>query len=164
MKIEGNMDLSKREKRRLRIDKLRHESHSAQEEYNQRIEQHSQSLNQQASAKKSRLYFIAAVVGVVILGIVAFSAYSYSKPGPYDSFAKCLTEKGAVMYGAMDWCKYTQGQRAMFGKSFKYVDYHEFNELPGIRKTPTWVIGGQWHENAQSFGKLAELTGCKLGG
>jgi hypothetical protein len=66
------------------------------------------------------------------------------------------------MYGAMDWCKYTQGQKAMFGKSFKYIYYHEFNELPGIKKTPTWVINGAWHENAQSFEKLEALTGCKL--
>ena len=67
-----------------------------------------------------------------------------------------------VMYGAMEWCKYTQGQRAMFGKSFKYINYHEFTELPGISKTPTWVINGKWYENAQSFDKLSGLTGCKI--
>ena len=66
------------------------------------------------------------------------------------------------MYGAMDWCKFTQAQKGMFGKSFKYINYHEFQELPGIKKTPTWVIKGVWHENVQSFDKLAALTGCKL--
>ena len=95
----------------------------------------------------------------------------YKEPGIYtndaikmyfDNFAKCISDKGAVMYGAMEWCKYTQGQRAMFGKSFKYVNYHEFTELPGIMKTPTWVIDGKWYENAQSFDKLSGLTGCKI--
>ena len=101
-------------------------------------------------------------VAIVILLIVAYSVYSFTKPGPYDNFAKCLNEKGAVMYGAMDWCKYTQGQKAMFGKSFKYINYHDFQDLPGIKKTPTWVINGAWHENVQPFDKLAALTGCKL--
>ena len=66
------------------------------------------------------------------------------------------------MYGAMDWCKYTQAQKAMFGKSFKFINYHEFNELQGIKKTPTWVINGAWHENVQPFDKLSALTGCKV--
>src|SRR3989344_7499035 len=150
------MELSKREKRRLKLDKLRQESHESQKEYEQRLEHQKELHQSHEKSKKSRYYIIGAVIGILVLSILAYSVYSVNRPGPYDSFAKCLAEKGAVMYGAMDWCKYTQGQRAMFGKSFKYVDYHEFNELPGIRKTPTWVIGGQWHENAQSFGKLAE--------
>ena len=68
------------------------------------------------------------------------------------------------MYGAMDWCKFTQGQKAMFGRSFKHINYHEFDELPGIKTTPTWVINGEWHENVQTFDKLAALTGCRVQG
>ena len=154
------MELTKREKRRLRLEKLRHGSAEAQQDYEQRAEQQKQALQQKPS--KSKYYVIAAVVGIVILATAAYSVYSINKPGPYDSFAKCLTEKGAVMYGAMDWCKYTQGQKGMFGKSFKFVNYHEFSELPGIKKTPTWVINGAWHENVQPFDKLAALTGCKI--
>ena len=26
----------------------------------------------------------------------------------------------------------------MFGNSFKYINYHEYKDLPGIKKTPTW--------------------------
>lgn len=156
------MELTKREKRKLKLEKLRQESHTAQQEYEQRLEQKKQSHQQQEKSKKSKYYIIAAVIGVIILTTAAYSAYSINKQGPYDNFAKCLTEKGAVMYGAMDWCKYTQGQKAMFGKSFKYINYHEFQDLVGIKKTPTWVINGAWHENVQSFGKLAELTGCKI--
>ncbi len=156
------MELTKREKRRLRLEKLRQESQESQKEYEQRLEQQKQILGQQGKGVKSKYYIIASIIGVVILATAAYSIYSINKPGLYDNFAKCLNEKGAVMYGAMDWCKYTQGQRAMFGKSFKYINYHEFQDLPGIKKTPTWIINGAWHENVQSFDKLAALTGCKI--
>ena len=154
------MELTKREKRRLRLGKLRQQSHEAQKEHEQRLEQ--QAAQGQSKPSKSKYYIIAAVIGILVLATAAYSVYSINKPGPYDDFAKCISEKGAVMYGAMDWCKYTQAQKAMFGKSFKYIAYHEFNDLPGIRKTPTWVINGAWNENVQSFDKLAALTGCKL--
>jgi len=155
------MELTKREKRRLRLDKLRQQSHEAQQEHEQKIE-HQKLQEQQKVPGKFKYYAIASVMVVVILAVATYSIYAINKPGQYDSFAKCLTDKGAVMYGAMDWCKYTQAQKAMFGKSFKYVNYHEFNELPGIRKTPTWVIKGAWQENVQPFDKLGALTGCKV--
>ena len=155
------MELTKREKRRLKLEKLSQQSQEAQTEYEQKLEQQRQSQEQNTSSK-SKYYTIAVVIGVIILTIAAYSVYSINKPGLYDNFAKCLTDKGAVMYGAMGWCKFTQGQKAMFGKSFKYVNYHEFQELPGIKKTPTWVINGAWYENAQSFEKLAALTDCKV--
>ena len=152
------MELTKREKRKLRLEKLRQESHEAQQEFEQRQEQ----KQQFQEPKRSKFKYYMTAVAIVILLIVAYSVYSFTKPGPYDNFAKCLNEKGAVMYGAMDWCKYTQGQKAMFGKSFKYINYHDFQDLPGIKKTPTWVINGAWHENVQPFDKLAALTNCKL--
>ena len=155
------MELTKREKRKLRLEKLRQESQEAQKEYEQRVDQQKQ-IQGQSKGIKSKYYIIAAVIGIIILATAAYSVYSINKPGPYDNFAKCLTEKGAVMYGAMSWCKYTQGQKAMFGKSFKYINYHEFNDLAGIKKTPTWVINGAWHENVQSFEKLSALTKCKI--
>lgn len=155
------MELSKREKRRLRLEKLRHESQEIQKGHEQRLEQQKQA-QEQSKSSKLKYYLIAAAIGIAILAAAAYSAYSINKPGPYDNFAKCLAEKGAVMYGAMDWCKFTQAQKAMFGKSFKHINYHEYQDLPGIKKTPTWVISGAWHENVQSFDKLAALTGCRL--
>ena|SRR3989338_3520152 len=105
--------------------------------------------------------------GVVVTIIVILAVVRESTPGPYDNFAKCLNEKGAVMYGAMGWCKYTQGQKAMFGKSFKYINYKEFTEYPTdqygeIKKTPTWIINGKAYENTQSFERLEELTECTV--
>jgi len=154
------MELSKREKRRLRLEKLRQQSRQAQAEHEQRLEQ--KQAHEQKAPGKTKYYAIAALIGVIIIAAVTYSVYSLGRPGQYDNFAKCLNEKGAVMYGAMDWCKFTQAQKAMFGSSFKYINYHEFNELPGIKKTPTWVINGAWHENVQPFGKLAAETGCSI--
>ena len=155
------MELTKREKRRLRLEKLRQQSHEVQQEHEQKLE-HQKLQEEQKGSGKSKYYVISSVIGIIILAVAAYSIYAINKPGPYDSFAKCLAEKGAVMYGAMDWCKYTQAQKAMFGKSFKFINYHEFNELQGIKKTPTWVINGAWHENVQPFDKLSALTGCKV--
>ncbi len=153
------MELSKREKKKLKLEKLRQESHEAQKEHEQRLEAQMQASPEH---KKSKWKVYVGVIGVIIIALVSYSVYSATRSGPYDNFAKCLTEKGAVVYGAIDWCKYTQGQRAMFGNSWKYLNYQDFTKLPGIKKTPTWVINGKWYENVQPFGKLAELTGCKL--
>lgn len=155
------MELTRREKRRLRLGKIRQQSQEAQKEYEQNIGQQRQ-IQEQSKAPKSKYYVIAALIGIVILAAAAYSVYSINKPGQYDNFAKCLSKNGAVMYGAMGWCKYTQAQKAMFGKSFKYISYHEYGDLPGIKKTPTWVVNGAWQENVQPFDRLAALTGCKL--
>jgi len=100
---------------------------------------------------------------IILILIVTIWTYSYyALPGPYDNFAKCLSDKGAVMYGAISWCKYTQGQAAMFGKSFKYVNYHDESELEGIKTRPTWVINGKRYETVQSFQTLSSITNCKI--
>lgn len=155
------MELTKREKRKLRLEKLRQQSSEAQREHEQHIEHQSQ-IGEAPRSTKTKYYAIAIFIGLIIFAGLAYSIYSYLRPSSLDDFAKCLSEKGAVMYGAMDWCKYTQAQKGMFGNSFKYINYHEYKDLPGIKKTPTWVINGAWHENVQSFDKLASLTGCRL--
>jgi len=155
------MEPTKREKRKLRLEKLRQESQETQKENEQRLEQYKQ-IEKESKSKKTKHFAIAGIVGLILVAGIVYSLYSYFKPGSVDDFAKCLSDKDAVMYGAMDWCKYTQAQKAMFGNSFKYINYHEYKDLPGIKKTPTWVINGAWHENVQSFDRLAALTGCKL--
>ena len=144
------MNLSKRERRKLRQQNINPES----------VQQSAPVIH--AEPKKNRLKYYLYGLGIPILLAVAYSAYSVIQPGPYDSFAKCLTEKGAVVYGAIDWCHFTQAQKAMFGSSWKYLDYRDFTKLQGIKKTPTWVIKGVWYENVQSFDKLSSITGCKI--
>ncbi len=107
--------------------------------------------------KKRLIHASFALIALVVLGL--FFVKKVTAPGPYDDFAKCLKEKGAAMYGA-DWCQYTQEQKGMFGGSFKYLDYHDYQERSDIKKTPTWIINGKLYERVQSFEKLSELTGC----
>ena len=117
--------------------------------------------------KKPWIKFVLIGFGAIVALIVILAIGYAMTPGPYDNFTKCLSEKGATVYGAMGWCKYTQGQKAMFGKSFKYVDYYEHTEYPtekygDIKKTPTWIIGGKVYENTRSLEELSTLTGCPL--
>ena len=144
------MELSKRERRKLRQQNIRPEA----------IQESAPAIR--AEPKKSKLKVYLVGLAVLIVLAAAYSVYSILQPGPYDSFAKCLTEKETVVYGAIEWCHFTQAQKAMFGSSWKYLDYQDFTKLPGIKKTPTWVIKGVWYENVQSFDKLASITGCKL--
>ncbi|MBI2548221.1 hypothetical protein HYW21_02625 [Candidatus Woesearchaeota archaeon] len=111
-------------------------------------------LNQEQTKRKQKIMII---VVVAIIALVAAVVYSMLSPGKYDEFAKCLAEKGAIMYGE-DWCPYTRAQKDMFGKSFKYVNYEV---KTGLRVRPTWVINGEVYETVQSFDRLAELTGCR---
>jgi len=61
-----------------------------------------------------------------------------------DAFAKCLTEKGFTMYGA-EWCSHCKAEKAMFGSSFKYINYVECPDNlqlcidKGIAGYPTWI-------------------------
>ncbi len=91
---------------------------------------------------------------------------------PLDRFAKCLTDKGAAMYGVF-WCDHCHEQKELFGDSFKYVKYVECvtQDAPrtlipeckaqGIKHTPTWIFGdGSRLEGTQSLATLASKTGC----
>ena len=65
------------------------------------------------------------------------------------------------MYGA-SLCKYTAGQKAMFGNSMRLIDYRDFTEDPNVEITPTWLINGAYYQNVQTFDRLSALTGCSL--
>lgn len=83
------------------------------------------------------------VLGTVL--VVLFIGWYVFVPGKYDDFARCLSEKGVVMYGA-EWCSRCMDQKVVFGKSFKYVSYVECPHNPslckekGVEKYPTWII------------------------
>ena len=117
---------------------------------------------QDSTKTKSKKIFLAvAVIIIAVVILIGYSAYANSiAPGPYDNFAKCLTEKGAVMYGAIEWCKYTKEQANMFGKSFKFLDYRDYKQGENIKITPTWIINSERYEKVQGFDRLASLTGC----
>ena len=66
---------------------------------------------------------LIVVAIIVILFVIGGSGPSYARED-IDVFAQCLTEKGAVMYGAF-WCPHCADVKKMFGESFRYVEYVE---------------------------------------
>ena len=135
-----------------------------------------EALNQHNLAKhkikeKKKINFRKyAVLSLVVL-IMVFSlasVYSFTKkPGQYNEFAKCLTERGAVIYGN-DFCQYTAKQLNYFGKSKEYLNYikcidnKELCDSKGIKITPTWEINGEMYKQVQTFERLSVITGCQV--
>jgi len=114
----------------------------------------------------SVIILILAVIALAFIKISESQQISYN----YDTFAQCLTEKGAVMYGAK-WCSHCKAQKAMFGDSFKYIKYVECPDEKNIQIClendvqgyPTWIIGTSTKlEGEVSFEKLSEVSGCSL--
>ena len=113
---------------------------------------------------------ILLVLGVVLV-IVKYSINN--APGQYDQFAQCLTESGAIMYGAY-WCPHCQNQKKSFGNSFKYVKYIECDargndgnpaacEAANVNTYPTWIFAnGERREGEVPLTELAIRSGCGL--
>ena len=137
-------------------------------ESEQSLSQHNQSKHAHVETKINyRKYFLIGIA-IAIVVLVSFSAYSYStRPGKFNEFAKCLTEKGAVVYGN-DFCSYTAKQLNYFGNSQVYlnytkcIDHKKLCDDKGITITPTWEINGSYYTQVQTFERLSEITGCKI--
>ena len=109
--------------------------------------------------------------------VIVFFLYWYfigfeSENGKYDSFARCLTEKGVVMYGT-DWCVFCREQKNMFGNSFRFINYvncdpynnkQQIDECKkeNIRVYPTWKIKDKKIEGLQPLDVLSEVSNCSL--
>ena len=126
--------------------------------------------------KSIKQYLVWSVIGVVVLIAVVLLVNYIEQPNPsvnYDSFVKCLKEKGAVFYGAF-WCPVCKKQKEMFGKSAKSLSYVECSTSDGkgqlqackdrnIRGYPTWVF----KDGSRELGelkpeRLSEKTNCPL--
>ncbi|HLC65549.1 MAG TPA: hypothetical protein VJI46_05505 [Candidatus Nanoarchaeia archaeon] len=105
--------------------------------------------------------------------LLALAVASGCSTKNYDTFAKCLSEKGVKMYGAY-WCSHCENQKEMFGDSWKYVNYVECS-LPnrggqtGICKDakiegyPTWEFAdGSRLSGELSFETLSQKSGCQI--
>lgn len=106
---------------------------------------------------------VAAIVAVVFLLPKQIS----SKYKNLDTFAQCLSDKGAVMYGAY-WCSHCKAQKAEFGSAFEYINYVECTEKPdqctaaGVEGYPTWKIASTTLVGQQPLEILASETSCLL--
>jgi hypothetical protein len=154
--------MAKRKKRTLQFVKSKEQLLKEQEQNKKRALDIEQYKKQKEQRKKYVIYGSILAVLILMTAIGMRTYVNRTKTEQWDDFAKCLTEKGAVMYGNMQTCKYTQHQAGMFGSSFKYLNYKDFSENSDVRITPTWYINGEKLEGEQSFETLAEKTGCKI--
>ena len=137
---------------------------------------HEQQIQEKIKREKNKKLIkkisIYSILVIVIAAILYISISSASKPGKYDDFAKCLTEKDVKEYGAF-WCPNCAKQKEMFGKSFQYVTYIECdargkNPQPSLCKEknikgyPTWEYNETFLEGVQSLEELSQWTGCSL--
>lgn len=121
------------------------------------------------------IYYFVALLAVV--GI-AWLIMTPGKPGKYDDFAKCIKDKGVQFYGAF-WCPHCQVQKAMFGKSSKYLPYIECSTPDGksqvqnctdhgVTSYPTWFFPSNSSSTPEkvtgeiSLADLSQKTSCVL--
>lgn len=126
--------------------------------------------------KKTNVTVIISLAIIVFIAVIAAQWYfSVQLPttGVYDTFAQCLTEKGAIFYGTF-WCPHCKDQKELFGSSMEYVTYVECStpdgnaQMPvctaaGIDGYPTWVFAdGIKVSGTQTLKFLSEKTSCPL--
>ncbi len=115
--------------------------------------------------KKNLIYGIILLIVVVVILYLAVDWML--SPGEFDEFAQCLTSKGVIMYGT-DWCPHCKEQKALFGKSFQFIDYRNCNlkreecTAMGVQGYPTWLINGEKYAGERSPEILSKLSGCSL--
>jgi hypothetical protein len=123
------------------------------------------------SGEKRRKYLTWG--GVLILLVAAYCAGWYYKNHEYDAFAKCLSARGAKMYG-LYWCPHCIEQKEKFGASFRYVPYVECAikgsselqpqcKIAGAKLFPSWQFGTDPPKEGElSLEALSDKTGCSL--
>ena len=161
--------LSHKKSKIFRMEEVKCEICSKKFKSLESLKQHTQMSH--ANEKKAKInikkYFVLSALITALL-IISFTFYVRAKvPGIYDDFAKCLTEKGAVVYGN-DFCSYTNQQLNSFGKSKTYLNYikcldnKELCDSKNIDITPTWEINGDIIQGVQSFERLSLKSGCEI--
>jgi len=113
------------------------------------------------------IIFLFIVIVALVLAVIYVPKPAASSTA-LDAFAKCLSQSGAIMYGAY-WCPHCQEQKALFGASFQYVNYVECTKYAdkcvaaGIKELPTWIfLSGKTYEGTQSLQQLASESSCVL--
>ncbi len=117
-------------------------------------------------------------IGLVVLVIAGLIFARNASPGAearvtkYDEFAQCLSDAGAVFYGAF-WCPHCAEQKALFEKSAK-LPYVECSTPDGKGQTqqcidekitgyPTWKFAnGDVVDQVLQLSELSEKTNCTL--
>jgi len=117
----------------------------------------------------NKIVIVVVVACVALLGGGVMLASRKPAPNPkLDEFAKCISDSGAIMYGAY-WCPHCQNQKRQFGTSFQYINYVECTvdvqkctdaKIDGY---PTWVFkDGSRQTGELTFQQLAVKTSCTV--
>jgi hypothetical protein len=113
------------------------------------------------------------IIAIVVIALVGLLIWDKSRPGEYDAFAQCLTDKSAKFWGAF-WCPNCQDQKELFGRSDRLLPYVECSTADGrgqlqicrdagIEAYPTWEFAdGSRQTGVLSLENLAERTDCTL--
>jgi glutaredoxin len=117
-----------------------------------------------------------SILVVLLLTAVLLSACGEpagpKPPGKYADVAKCLTQKGVIMYGAY-WCPHCAAQKKIFGDDFQFITYQECDDAgtngnhklcleKGVTSYPTWIFPGQGNlVGEQQPASLAQLANCQ---
>lgn len=121
----------------------------------------------------ARSFLIWGIGGLAVVTGFYFLIRANTGAGKLDTFAQCLKDKGAIFYGAF-WCPHCQNQKAMFGKSEKFLPYVECSTPDGksqlqicqdkkIGGYPTWeFVDGSRESGEVPLEKLAQKTACQL--
>jgi hypothetical protein len=123
---------------------------------------------------KSTYIYIILVVLVVAGLIVARNASpnDATRVTKYDGFAQCLSDAGAIFYGAF-WCPHCAEQKNLLEKSTK-LPYIECSTPDGKAQTqqcidegiqgyPTWKFAnGDVVDRVMQLSELSEKTNCEL--
>jgi len=122
--------------------------------------------------------YIYIFIGLIFLALVVWLIVTPGKanrPDKYDTFAQCLKDKGAIFYGAF-WCSHCQSQKALFGRSVRFLPYVECStpdgqgqlqvcKDAGITGYPTWQFNASSTDTINgeaTLEQLAEKTACVL--
>ena len=127
-------------------------------------------INLDKRKKLTKKIIVYSILIIIIFGVTYMAIVNAKKPGKYDNFAKCLTEKDVKFYGSFQ-CPACAQQKQKFGKSMKYVDYIECGPLgqqtkicndANIDAYPTWIRDTDVKKGVLSFEELSQLSGCNL--
>ena len=139
----------------------------------ERRERQKEKLGIKTSSRNWRRIAIYAVLIAAAFGLAYY--LGNRSQHKHDAFARCLTERGAKMYGAW-WCPHCQEQKEKFGASFEYAPYVECGvkgDLHGVAQVckddkishyPTWQFPptGERVERVFTLQELSDRTGCSL--
>ena len=121
------------------------------------------------SSKIGIIVIVTIVLAIVLILFFSGRKDKYARED-IDNFAKCLTEKGTLMYGTF-WCPKCAEQKKMLGSSFQFINYvecdargeNEQSQLcieKKVEKYPDW----QFPDESRTVGILSfEELGAKAG-